>query len=88
MTLVLNGAQRLYQLFKNIVLMSLIRQRKAAVTDSISQGLFKTLAEASMREAPEGSLCIYLDTMRRLFQHYEKFSRRQWHMHNQVDLKR
>ena len=58
-TLVLNGAQRLYQLFKNIVLMSLIRQRGAAVTDPISQGLFKTLAEASMREAQRISLHIF-----------------------------
>ena len=58
-TLVLNGAQRLYQLFKNIVLMSLIRQRKAAVTDPISQGLFKTLADASMREAQRITLHIF-----------------------------
>ena len=58
-TLVLNGAQRLYQLFKNIVLMSLIRQRKAAVTDSISQGLFQTLAEASMGEAQRITLHIF-----------------------------
>jgi len=58
-TLILNGAQRLYQLFKNIVLMSLIRQRKAAVTDPISQGLFKTLAEASMREAQRITLHIF-----------------------------
>ena len=58
-TLVLNGAQRLYQLFKNIVLMSLIRQRKAAVTDPISLGLFQTLAEASMREAQRITLHIF-----------------------------
>lgn len=58
-TLVLNGAQRLYQLFKNIVLMSLIRQRKATVTDSVSQDLFKTLAEASMREAQRITLHIF-----------------------------
>ena len=58
-TLVLNGAQRLYQLFKNIVLMSLIRQRGAAAADPISQGLFKTLAEASMREAQRITLHIF-----------------------------
>jgi hypothetical protein len=50
-TLILNGAERLYQLFKNIVLMSLIRQREAAAMDSISQGLFRTLAKAGMKEA-------------------------------------
>jgi hypothetical protein len=50
-TLILNGAQRLYQLFKNIVLMSLIRQREAAIMDSISQDLFRALAKASMKEA-------------------------------------
>jgi hypothetical protein len=58
-TLALNGAQRLYQLFKNIVLMSLIRKRKAAAADPISQGLFKTLAEASMREAQRITLHIF-----------------------------
>lgn len=58
-TLILNGAQRLYQLFKNIVLMSLIRQRKAAVKDSISQGLFKALAKASMKEAQRITLHIF-----------------------------
>ena len=42
-TLVLNGAQRLYQLFKNIVLMSLIRQRKAAVTDPSVRACSKPL---------------------------------------------
>ena len=50
-TLILNGAQRLYQLFKNIVLMSLIRQREAAAMDSISQDLFRALAKAGMKEA-------------------------------------
>ncbi len=58
-TLILNGAQRLYQLFKNIVLMSLIRQRKAAATDPISQGLFRILADASMREAQRITLHIF-----------------------------
>ena len=57
-TLILNGAQRLYQLFKNIVLMSLIRQREAAATDTISQGLFKALAKASMEEAQRITLHI------------------------------
>ena len=52
-TLVLNGAQRLYQLLKNIVLMSLIRQRKAAVTDSISRVYLKPLLRPACGENPE-----------------------------------
>jgi len=39
--------------------MSLIRQRGAAAADPISQGLFKTLAEASMREAQRITLHIF-----------------------------
>lgn len=58
-TLILNGAERLYQLFKNIVLMSLIRQRRAAETDSISQALLKALAKASMEEAQRITLHIF-----------------------------
>ena len=58
-TLILNGAERLYQLFKNIVLMSLIRRRQAAAADSISQGLFKALAKASMKEAQRITLHIF-----------------------------
>jgi hypothetical protein len=58
-TLILNGAERLYQLFKNIVLMSLIRQQQAAKTDAISQGLFKALAAASMKEAQRIALHIF-----------------------------
>ena len=58
-TLILNGAQRLYQLFKNIVLMSLIRQKEAAAADPISQGLFKALAKASMEEAQRITLHIF-----------------------------
>jgi hypothetical protein len=58
-TLILNGAERLYQLFKNIVLMSLIRQREAAAADSISQNLFEALAKASMKEAQRITLHIF-----------------------------
>jgi len=58
-SMTLNGAQRLYQLFKNIVLMSLIRQRQAAAGDYISQGLFNTLAKASMKEAQRIALHIF-----------------------------
>jgi hypothetical protein len=55
----LNGAQRLYQLFKNIVLMSLIRQKKAAAGDFISHDIFNTLAKASMKEAQRIALHIF-----------------------------
>ena len=58
-TSVLNGAQRLYQLFKNIVLMSLIRQRRVPVADPISQDLFSALAKASMQEAQRIALHIF-----------------------------
>lgn len=47
---VLNGAERLYQLFKNAVLMSLIRQKQAE-PDEVAHFLFECLARASMREA-------------------------------------
>jgi len=56
---ILNGAQRLYQLFKNIMLMSLIRQRKTAKEDSITQGLFNALAETSMKEAQRIALHVF-----------------------------
>ena len=58
-TSVLNGAQRLYQLFKNIVLMSLIRQRKVPAADPITQDLFNALATASMQEAQRIALHIF-----------------------------
>jgi len=56
---ILNGAQRLYQLFKNIMLMSLIRQRKTAKEDSITHGLFNALAETSMKEAQRIALHVF-----------------------------
>ena len=46
----INGAQRLYQLFKNTVLLSLIRQ-KEAIYDDTAQRLLEALAEASIKEA-------------------------------------
>jgi hypothetical protein len=58
-TSVLNGAERLYQLFKNIVLMSLIRQREVYAADAVSQDLFKALAKASMKEAQRIALHIF-----------------------------
>jgi hypothetical protein len=47
----LNGAQRLYQLFKNAILLSLIREKKAAVGDLSASKLFEALALASMYES-------------------------------------
>ncbi|MBP7231556.1 MAG: HD domain-containing protein [Syntrophaceae bacterium] len=58
-TVILNGAERLYQLFKNIVLLSLIRQKKTALGDSVSRKLFQALAEASMQEAQRIALHIF-----------------------------
>jgi len=58
-TVILNGAQRLYQLFKNILLMSLIRQKKAGVEDAITQELFEALAKASMKEAQRIALHVF-----------------------------
>ena len=58
-SLVLNGAQRLYQLFKNIVLMSLIRKQQADAADSISRGLFSALAKASIQEAQRIALHVF-----------------------------
>jgi len=47
----LNGARRLYQLFKNTVLLSLIRQKESVSTDSALKNLFNSICEASLNEA-------------------------------------
>ena len=47
----LNGARRLHQLFKNAVLMSLIRQKMDTAGDVGLSTLFDALADASLREA-------------------------------------
>lgn len=47
----LNGAKRLYQLFKNAVLLSLIRKNVSIDIDRSSQILFNAVAEASLMEA-------------------------------------
>ncbi len=47
----LNGARRLYQLFKNAVLLSLIRRLKVMPTDRALQDLFRALSDASLKEA-------------------------------------
>lgn len=54
----LNGAQRLYQLFKNAIVLSLIREKSAAAGDPITQRLFEALALASMYEAQRIALHI------------------------------
>lgn len=58
-TIILNGAERLYQLFKNIVLLSLIRQKKTSPGDSVGQKLFQALVEAGIQEAQRIALHIF-----------------------------
>ena len=48
---VLNGARRLYQLFKNAVLLSLIRQNTSVLADKTLQILFSAACDASLKEA-------------------------------------
>lgn len=47
----LNGARRLYQLFKNAVLLSLIRQNTRIFVDQTLQILFSAVCDASLKEA-------------------------------------
>ncbi|MFH1983507.1 MAG: hypothetical protein ABIL58_16820 [Pseudomonadota bacterium] len=47
----LNGAKRLYQLFKNAVLLSLIRQKGNISGDRVSKFFFNAVASASLKEA-------------------------------------
>ncbi len=54
----LHGAQRLYQLAKNSILLSLIREIKAAPGDPASARLFEAVALASMQEAQRIALHI------------------------------
>jgi hypothetical protein len=55
----LNGAQRLYQLFKNAVLLSMIRKRRLDNLDDAVTELFDALAVASMKEAQRTVLHIF-----------------------------
>ncbi len=55
----LNGAERLYQLFKNTVLMSLVRQKRVLETDAVAWEIFDNLAKASMKEAQRIALHIF-----------------------------
>jgi hypothetical protein len=54
----LNGAQRLYQLFKNAVLLSMIREKHLVVEDPTAIRLFEALALASMYEAQRITLHV------------------------------
>jgi hypothetical protein len=51
MPLTLNAARRMYQLFKNAVLLSLIRQKQHNSEDTALSILFNSLAKASLLEA-------------------------------------
>ncbi len=55
----MDGSERLYQLYKNIVLISLVRQRQAAADDAISHALFEALVRASIKEAQRIALHIF-----------------------------
>jgi hypothetical protein len=54
----LNGAHRLYQLFKNAILLSLIREKRAAVGDYTARKLFEALGMASVQESQRIALHI------------------------------
>ena len=54
----MNGAERLYQLFKNITLISLVRQKRSAEGDAISHALLTMLIRASIKEAQRIALHI------------------------------
>ena len=50
-TSAINGASRLYQLFKNTVLLSLIRQHQSFNSDPALNVLFEAVCDASLKEA-------------------------------------
>lgn len=54
----LDGSQRLYQLAKNAILLSLVREKNVAPGDPAAATLFKALAMASMHEAQRIALHI------------------------------
>jgi hypothetical protein len=68
----LYGAYRLYQLFKNAVLVSIIRRRQSMSYDTAAQPLFEQLVRASMEEAQRVIIHIFnyhlkdVDQQRRL----------------------
>ncbi|MBN1336893.1 MAG: hypothetical protein JXB39_13125 [Deltaproteobacteria bacterium] len=56
----MNGAKRLYQLFKNVVVLSLLRIRKKDAYDATTMALFESLALASQRQAQSILLHLFL----------------------------
>jgi hypothetical protein len=50
-TVSFNGSRRMYELFKNIVTLSLIRQTRTARNDPVAKNLIAAICTASMREA-------------------------------------
>jgi hypothetical protein len=58
LTTALNGSHRLYQLFKNAILLSLIREKRSALGDPATDKLFEALALASMYESQRITLHI------------------------------
>lgn len=55
----INGAQRLYELFKNTVLLSLVRQKTDTGKDPAASRLFDAIAVASMKEAQRTIMHIF-----------------------------
>jgi hypothetical protein len=55
----INGAQRLYELFKNTVLLSLVRQKADTSEDAAATKLFDAIAVASMKEAQRTIMHIF-----------------------------
>jgi hypothetical protein len=55
----INGAQRLYELFKNTVLLSLVRQKADTNEDATASRLFDAIAVASIREAQRTVMHIF-----------------------------
>lgn len=55
----LNGAQRLYQLFKNATLLTIIRRKEAVNLEPQTKRLFEALARASIKEAQRIALHIF-----------------------------
>lgn len=47
----INGSKRLYQLFKNVVLLSLIRKKGVGASEGAIENLINTIAKASLKEA-------------------------------------
>lgn len=76
------GARRLYELFKNTVILSLVRQKTGIGTDRAAQSLFRSIAYASMEEAQRMILHIFgyhltdIAEQRRLLMNFMGFFRK------------